>query len=205
MQRTGFTGAIAWEDPKGAVLLNEQRTVLVLEVEKAEPAGIASDVGITAIRALGQGVGRSLGFALLRPRRCVFRSPWTQWQLTNASEKYPGEVVRGDERNVPAAWCAYSAAPEGKPVTVAAFGHPDNVRGPATWFTMANAFAYMSATLNLYKEPLKLTADKPFVLRYAVAAWDGKIESSQIDKLYHMITWSKSLARRRCHAGSGFE
>ncbi len=95
-----------------------------------------------------------------------------------------GEVVRGDERVTPAKWCAYTAQADGHLVTVAVFGHPDNVRGPTLWFTMTKPFAYLSATLNLYREPLKIARDKPLVLRYAVAVWDGQIEDSQIDQAY---------------------
>lgn len=100
------------------------------------------------------------------------------------SEGGTGEVVRGDERVTPARWCAYTAQANGKLVTVAMFGHPDNVRGPTLWFTMTKPFAYLSATLNLYREPLKIARDKPLVLRYAVALWDGQVEDSLIDQVY---------------------
>jgi len=100
------------------------------------------------------------------------------------SEGGTGEVVRGDERVTPAEWCAYTAQADGHLVTVAMFGHPDNVRGPALWFTMAKPFAYLSATLNLHREPLKIARDKPLVLRYAVALWDGQVENSQIEQVY---------------------
>jgi serine protease Do len=68
------------------------------------------------------------------------------------------------------------------------FDHPQNPRHPATFFTMTKPFAYLSATLNLHKEPLKVVSDKPLVLRYAVAVWDGKVETEQIDKCYRQ--WS---------------
>ena len=45
-----------------------------------------------------------------------------------------------------------------KRTTVAVFDHPTNPRHPATMFTMPN-FAYISATLNLMKEPLKVEID----------------------------------------------
>ena len=191
IQRAGFSGQVEWQDPKGAVLLNEQRTVLALQVGKAEPpvsfltweSRLLAPPGKESVELSGS---HYYGLGLRFPQ-----SMDAIGTFFNASGN-PGEVVRGDERNLPAAWCAYTAAPEGKSVTLAAFGHPDNVRGPATWFTMANPFAYMSATLNLHKEPLKLTADKPLVLRYAVAVWDGKIEASQIDMLYQVwLTLSK--------------
>lgn len=81
-------------------------------------------------------------------------------------------------------WCAYTAPVDNKPITFAMFDHPDNARHPATWFTMTTPFAYLSATLNLAKEPITLTAGKPLRLRYGVALWDGKIESDQIGHAY---------------------
>lgn len=94
-----------------------------------------------------------------------------------------GTIFRGEERLVSSNWCAYTAAVDGKPVTVAMFGHPANFR-PTTWFTMATPFAYISATLNLHAEPLVVPADKPLSLRYAVAAWDGKVDAEQIGSVY---------------------
>lgn len=96
----------------------------------------------------------------------------------------PGEIVRGEERNVPADWCAYTAKAEGKPVTVAMFAHPKNARHPAVWFTMPVGFAYMSATLNLHKEPLVLEGGEPLLLDYAVALWDGTKTADDIEKAY---------------------
>jgi len=85
------------------------------------------------------------------------------------------------------AWCACSAAADGKPVTVAIFDFPTNPRHPATWFTLDQGFAYLSATLNLSKQPLKIESGKPLSLRYAVAVWDGPVEKSKIDALYRRL------------------
>jgi hypothetical protein len=52
----------------------------------------------------------------------------------------------------------------------------------------------MAATLNLAKEPLKIEAAKPLVLRYAVAVWDGKVEKATIDELYQRLV---KFAERR--------
>ena len=100
----------------------------------------------------------------------------------------PGTVFRGNERLLRSTWCAYTANADGKPVTVAIFDHPQNHRHPATFFTMTKPFAYLSATLNLHKEPLKVVSGKPLVLRYAVGVWDGKVENDRIDKLYRLWT-----------------
>jgi len=99
-----------------------------------------------------------------------------------------GTVFRGEERLVRSNWCACTAAIDGKPVTVAMLGHPENPRDPTTWFTMAKPFAYLSATLNLHEEPLSVAVETPLVLRYAVVAWDGKVGRDRIDQAYEWFT-----------------
>jgi hypothetical protein len=92
-------------------------------------------------------------------------------------------VVRGDERLTPSRWCAYTAVADGKPVTFSMFDHPKNVR-PALWFTMAAPFGYLSATINLWKEPYALEAGKPLTFSYGVALWDGKVAAKDVEALY---------------------
>jgi hypothetical protein len=94
-----------------------------------------------------------------------------------------GEVVRGDETMTRGPWMACTGEIEGKPVTVAMFDSPANVR-PALWFTMVKSFAYLSGTINLYREPLVVEAAKPLSLCYALAAWDGKIKADEVERLY---------------------
>jgi len=93
-------------------------------------------------------------------------------------------LVRGDEHVTPAEWCAYTARTEGKDVTVAMFNAPSNPRKAAHWFTMTKPFAYISATLNLYREPLTLEQGKTLDLCYGVALWDGKVSPEKIGQLY---------------------
>ena len=107
----------------------------------------------------------------------------------NAS-KQPGDLVRGSERLVAARWSAYAAKADGKPVTVAIFDHKSNPRHPNRMFTMSPPFAYLSATLNLWKEPLELKTGTKLGLSYAVAVWDGEAPAEQIDALYEK--WSKA-------------
>ena len=96
----------------------------------------------------------------------------------------PGEIVRGDERLTPTKWCAVTGNADGKPVTVAIFDHPQNIRYPAKMFTKAKPFAYLSATRNESKEPLTVAADKPLELTYGIAVWDGEVEKQTVEKLY---------------------
>lgn len=93
-----------------------------------------------------------------------------------------GELVRGDERLVRAAWCAYQVKSDRGAVTIAGFSSPTNLRSPAIWFTMAKPFAYLSATLNLWKEPYVLNT--PLVLRYGIGAWDGAVDREEIERIY---------------------
>ena len=99
-------------------------------------------------------------------------------------------VVRGEERVLATKWCAYTAAADGKPVTLALFDYPDNPRHPAAMFTMAEPFAYLAATLNLWKQPMQVAAGKPLQLRYGVALWDGEAQREEIERAYRAwIDW----------------
>ena len=105
----------------------------------------------------------------------------------------PGEIVRGDERLVPASWVAGTGpTADGRLVTIAIFDYPGNLRYPAKKFTMATPFTYLSTTLNLWKEPFQLKAGEPLELCYGVAVWDGKIDAAQIEQTCQQ--WQK-LAR----------
>ncbi len=104
-------------------------------------------------------------------------------RLFNADDK-PGELIEGDHRLTSTRWCAYTAKADGKPVTVAIFDHPTNPRRPATMFTMQMPFAYLSATLNAWREPIALKAGQPMELRYGVALWDGEVDKSTVEQLY---------------------
>lgn len=121
-------------------------------------------------------------------------------EFFNADGK-EGTAFRGEERLVQSDWCAYTAAVDGKPVTVAMFGHPANPR-PTTWFTMAKPFAYVSATLNLHEEPLVVSSGKPLGLQYAVVAWDGKVGPEQIAAAYR---WFVDEYSRVSTSGEGVD
>jgi len=95
-----------------------------------------------------------------------------------------GEHVRGDERLFRVPWCAYVVSKGERPVTVAMFDHPSNPRHPAVMFTMTEPFAYLSATLNLWREPLVLKKGQKLNLTYGIAAWDGEVAKPGIEKLY---------------------
>jgi len=99
------------------------------------------------------------------------------------ADDLPGENING-QRLTPVKWCAYTAKADGKPVTVALFDHPSNLRYPAKMFSMTAPFAYLSATLNAWKEPITLKAGQPLNLCYGVALWDGEVDKATVEKMY---------------------
>ncbi len=178
----GFVEQLLWTAPNGdRPLLRERRTIVVRRTGDAdvslvswqsrlEPPPGKPSVTLTGAHYFG------LGLRFVESMDKVGR-------FFNADGK-PGEVVRGEERLVRSRWCAYTAPVDGKPVTVAVFDHPKNVRHPATIFTMPQHFAYLAATLNLWKEPMKVEAGEPLTLNYGVALWDGEVEAATVEKVY---------------------
>jgi hypothetical protein len=105
-----------------------------------------------------------------------------------AADESDREHVRGSEHLTRSKWMAYTAKADGKRVTVAVFDHPKNPRRPARMFSMTDPFAYLGATLNLWKEPLELKPGEELDLRYGLAAWDGPTDAKTIDALYRKWT-----------------
>ena len=178
----GFTEELNWVNPSvQELLLKESRTIKICRLNEPEVTLLSWQSGFELPPAKESVTLTGSHYFGLGMR--FDKSMDVGGQFRN-SEGKTGEVVRGDERLIQAKWCAYTAGANGKPVTIAMFGHPDNLRHPTQWFTMTKPFAYLSATLNLHKEPLKVTSDKPLVLRYAVALWDGRVENDIINRVY---------------------
>ncbi len=178
----GFTEQIDWINPRSReLLLRERRTIKVCQFDDVKvtllswQSSLAVPSGKKSMMLTGSHYF-GLGMRFLE-------SLDAGGQFLNAAGQ-AGDVVRGAELLVRADWCSYTAEADGKPVTIAMFGHPENLRHPTHWFTMTTPFAYLAATLNLHKEPLEVASDKPLVLRYAVAVWDGRTDKSKIDQVY---------------------
>jgi hypothetical protein len=60
---------------------------------------------------------------------------------------------------------------------------------------MAKPFAYLSATMNLHREPLSLEAGQSLELCYGVAVWDGHIPATRVEKVYQV--WLTRAASTR--------
>jgi hypothetical protein len=167
-----------WLDPGGQeTLLQEERTIWVHAL---------FDVPVTLVTwrcrlatPSGKGTATLTGSPYFGLGMRFIPSMDTGGQFLNAD----GGTGVKDTNAARSAWCAYTARTNGKLVTVAMFDDKVNPRHPATWFTMEK-FAYLSATLNLHKQPLKIEANKPLELRYGVALWDGEVDKARINKLY---------------------
>ncbi|MBN2313375.1 MAG: PmoA family protein [Sedimentisphaerales bacterium] len=184
----GFTEQLDWINPRSReVMLKEFRTIEVGKLNDINATFLKWQSSFMAPENKDSVTLSGSHYFGLGMRFLV--SMDTGGQFRNSAGR-DGEVVRGDERITRANWCAYTAQADGKPVTVAMFGHPENLRHPTHWFTMSKPFAYLSATLNVYREPLKITAEQPLVLRYAVVLWDGKVEDDRIEQAYDQ--WIKS-------------
>ena len=98
--------------------------------------------------------------------------------------KQVGPIVRGTERVTPSGWAAYTASVDDKPITVAIFSCPANPRSPAGMFTMLKPFAYLSATPNVWKNPLVVRRNETLDYCYGVAVCDGAVGAEQVEQLY---------------------
>jgi hypothetical protein len=178
-----------WVDTQGKTVLNETRTITVPPATEGvalitwqETLSVPDGAGPTKLTG-GHYYGLGMRFIESMDKGGTY--------LNGAGAE--GEVVRGDERLTRAPWGAYIADADGKPVTVAMFDDPKNVRYPAWWFTMHTPFAYLAATINLHREPLEMQPGKPLALRHGVAVWDGKQDKESIEKVYQ--NWLKSLEK----------
>jgi len=190
----GFMVGIPWVDSTGAKrVLSEMRTIEVCGLDKLGATAVAWDSNL--------GIGKGQQSVTLSGSHYFglgmrFVHAMDAGEFFNADGK-EGTIFRGEERLVRSDWCAYTAAIDGKPVTVAMFGCPANPRGQTVWFTMAKPFAYLSATLNLHEEPLVVSSGKPISLRYAVVAWDGRVDATKVGSAYRWFVdeyWRSSTS-----------
>lgn len=174
---TGLFAHLVWRDPPGRAVLREGRQIrLWCDLENVTMltwrTALTPVDGLAPVTLTGHHYyGLGMRFVESMDKGGRFK---------NALDA-KGVIVRGDEKNFQAPWCAYQAEADGKPVTVAMFDGAKNPR-PATWFTMGDVsshFAYLSATLNLHNEPMKLGPDGT-VVTYGVALWDGHVDRETI-------------------------
>jgi hypothetical protein len=181
---------IEWIAQNGTNLLEEARTVTVFE-----PGGLPATL-LTWSTKLTPAPGRErvdlatdrsyagLGFRF--PKSMDGKARFLFPEGTNTV------AVRNTEKVTSDRWCACVGPVGDKIVTVAMLSHPGNPRHPTNWFTMSDSLTYMTATLNLYRQPLSLPAGQTLALVYGVAVWDGEADPASIEALYRQ--WLKITA-----------
>jgi hypothetical protein len=181
-ETAGFVERIDWLPTKSeTLLLQETRTVHVFDPEEFGASILSWETVLTvpeekdAVTLKGSHYfGLGMRFIQSMDKDGTYFNP----------DNAEGELVRGDERLTRSRWCAYHAMADGKPVTAAMFDSPNNPRHPAWWFTMHTPFAYLSATLNLYRQPMQLKSGESLALRYGVAFWDGHVDTEAVERTY---------------------
>ncbi len=156
--------SLSWNDPLGNTKLDEQRQIVLTQNAEATWLTWQSTLTVPATLdevRLGGNHYYGLGMRFIRSFDSVasFRFP----------EAAVAEAVRGTEELTRTDWVACVGQVDNKTVTVAMFGHPENARHPTWWFTMDEPFAYQSATLNLWKQPLTLARNDALPLTFGVA------------------------------------
>ena len=162
----GFTQKLRWLATDGTPLLDESRRVRVRAEGRGADAVHWLDWESTLTPAAGRESVRLSGahYFWLGMR---FLSAWdNQGEFIWADPAAPPAV--GGEKVSPGDWCAVRNTIEGRPVTVLMLAHGTNPR-PGEWFTMSKPFCYLSATLNLKKEPYTLAKGQQWTLRYSLA------------------------------------
>ena len=181
--RAGLSERLDWVGPDGdSPLLVEQRTVEVLQVN--EPTATLVQWRCRLQTPPGKATSTITGHHYFGIGMRFVESMDKDGRFFNADAVATSETVRGTEQLTPVKWCAYTAKADGRQVTVALFDHPGNLRHPARMFTMSKPFAYLSATMNEWKEPVIVKAGDPLKLCYGVAVWDGEADKAAVEALY---------------------
>ncbi|MFN0166097.1 MAG: PmoA family protein [Bryobacteraceae bacterium] len=83
----------------------------------------------------------------------------------------------------PAVWCAYHGKVAAGWAGIAMFNHPGNPRHPTPFFVMNDKFGYMTAAPTFY-DSFPLEKGERIRFRWRVAAWNGRREKMEIDRMY---------------------
>ena len=184
-KEAGVSRTLQWITPEKKTVLIEKRTISVV-IEKDLPvlhwqSSLSLPDGVKSVK-LGGSHYYGLGMR--------FQESLDKIGKFSNSEKAEGKVFRGEELLYPGKWCAYTVSQGEHPLTSVMFDISGNMK-PATWFTMKNPFAYLSATLKYHEEPIELMAGKTLDLHYAVSVWDGVVPAEKIEEMSNSV-WKYS-------------
>jgi hypothetical protein len=164
-----FTELIHWLAPTNltAPLLIERRTLTAAVNEQSQEVALRWDaqfqVGTNAGKVTLHGPNYD-GLGLRLPESfnhvAVFQN--------SAFQPYTGKNTQNVTR---ARWTSVAGLIDGCQVMLVLFGRPDNARGDSSFFTMLDAFAYLSATQGLDQQPLEYAPGDKFNLSYLLTVY----------------------------------
>jgi hypothetical protein len=167
-------------DTAPVALIEEVRTLTLTVDEANGEVAVRWQGAFTVGRAapvvtLTGSVYFGLGLRLSRP------FDGTAARLNSAGTPYTAPNA-GNEATV-ADWTAMTQTIGGREVTVAVFDQPANA-GRSVFFSMLNAFAYISATQELDRAPLTYRQGQTFALDYLVVARSDKSSPDELARRY---------------------
>lgn len=199
-ERAVLIERLVWQTPEGDALLHEQRTLTVVAAADGRPrmliwqADFTPGEDATAALTISGAKYHGLGMRFIQPMDAADGLHF------NAA----GGVKVAGTNGKQATWSAYTAPiAEGKKVTVAMFDAPSNPRHPCEWFTMGEtpSFAYLSGTLGIGTEPIKLDLGKTLSVRFGVAVFDSAVDAKQVSDAY--LRWYRLQAAARTGLAPG--
>ena len=180
---------LEWTDSTGKVRLRETRTV---RLEAGE--GITLATWTSVLSAPTNSAATVLSGSHYHGLGARFVTTMDQGVVFLFPAGAEGAGVRGTERLTPAPWTAVTGDAGDKPVTFALFYSGRNAIARPPMFTMTAPFAYLSSTLNFWKEPLALAPGDTLPLTFGVAMWDGRRDAAEIEKAFQ--DWCTRLSSR---------
>ena len=177
----GLTGKVDWLTPENKLYLKEERTIYAKH-DKQYDATILTWQGALSCPDEKNSVTLSGDHYFGLGMRFINEMDENGKFINRDNNEMV--IFRGLEKLVCSKWCIYIAKVDDNYVTVAMFDHPDNKRQPATFFTMATPFSYLSATMALHEKPFTLNKSSALELRYGIVVLDGKAEAEKIENIY---------------------
>ena len=153
-------------EPAAVALLNERRTLTVTVDEKSQEVALRWESQFVVGSRAGKVKIHGPNYDGLGMRLPESFNHVAKFQ-NGAGLPYPEK----NQNVIAAPWTSVSGRMNGQDVMLVMFGHPLNAPGKATFFTMLDPFAYLSATQALDKQPLEYSAGDKFTLRYLLAVY----------------------------------
>jgi len=174
-----FSEQLVWQGPNQKTLLHETRTIHL-----KQPANEAVNLLMwrSHLRCPSEQGSVTISGSHYYGLGIRFIEEMDETGTFINSEGADGTIFRGEERLVEADWCGYQVE-QPQPVTVVFFDSPKNPK-PATWFTMASPFAYLSATRRYHENEYKVIPGQPLDLRYTIGLFDGLPECEDLNRFY---------------------